>query len=52
MREETYTVVGAKGIREYILAENLSFEEAMLVIEEKGMSFDNVNIAEEHKIIT
>ena len=51
MREETYTVVGAKGIREYILAENLSFEEAMLVIEEKGMSFDNVNIAEEHLVL-
>lgn len=49
-KEETYTVIGTKGEKEYILAENQSFEEAIMVIEKKNDFYDNLNISEEYML--
>lgn len=49
-KEETYTVIGTKGEKEYILAENQSFEEAIDLIEKKNDSYDNLNISEERML--
>lgn len=49
-KEETYSVIGTKGSKEYILAENQSFEEAITLIEKKNDSFDCLNISEEHML--
>lgn len=49
-KEETYSVIGTKGEKEYLLAENQSFEEALLVIERKDDCYDTLNISEEYML--